>query len=141
METTTDTKSTIILFNRANSQLQNTIFQLITSITYAFSPVVNKSLPAALLKKKKSACLSIPACLSYRITVTTAEAHHPLVHCAHIHCVVSINIQKTLMNVNGCHCFQMEEFNDTPLLHPHFCVRYHSIRLPLCCHLSHSNKM
>jgi len=52
METTTDTKSTIILFDRANSQLQNTIFQLITSITYAFSPVVNKSLPAALLKKK-----------------------------------------------------------------------------------------
>ena len=32
--------------------------------------------------------------------------------------------------------FCIEELRDTPLLHPHF-----HIRLPLCCHLSHHNKI
>mgnify|MGYP001855396442 CR=1 FL=1 len=36
METTTDTKNTITVLNRANPQLQNSIFQHITSISYAF---------------------------------------------------------------------------------------------------------
>jgi len=36
--------------------------------------------------------------------------------------------------------FHMEEFSDTPLLHMHFHVRCHFVRLPLCCHLSHINK-
>ena len=44
------------------------------------------------------------------------------------------------MNVNGSDSFRMEEFNYTPLLHPHFHVRRHFVRLPLCCHLSHGNK-
>jgi len=33
------------------------------------------------------------------------------------------------------------EINDKPLLHTRFCARHHFIRLPLCCHLSHGNKM
>ena len=45
------------------------------------------------------------------------------------------------MNVNGCNSFNMREFNDTPLLYMHFHIRYHFVRLLLCCHLSHSNKM
>ena len=35
--------------------------------------------------------------------------------------------------------FCMEESNDTPLLHTHFKFGRHSVRVPLCCHLSHSN--
>lgn len=38
--------------------------------------------------------------------------HHPLPYCAHIHC--------------------MEEFSDTTLLHMHFQLRHHFVRLPLC---------
>ena len=45
------------------------------------------------------------------------------------------------MNANGCHFFCMEEFSSTPLLHPHFHVRRNFVRLSLCCHLSHGNKI
>jgi len=73
--------------------------------------------------------------------IAVAETHRPPLHCAHIHSLVSINIQQVLMNINGGHFFCMEEFRGTPLLHPHFHVRCHSVRLPLCCHLSHSNNI
>jgi len=49
MEKSTNTKNTITLFDRANSQLQNTILQIVMTITYAFSPVMNKSLHAAII--------------------------------------------------------------------------------------------
>jgi hypothetical protein len=39
-----------------------------------------------------------------RITVTSTI--HRLLHCSHIHCLVSVNIQQTSMNVNRCHFFQ-----------------------------------
>ena len=48
---------------------------------------------------------------------------------------------QALMNVSRGHFFCMEEFSSTALLHPHFHVRRHSVRVPLCCHLSHSNNM
>ena len=41
----------------------------------------------------------------------------------------------------GVISFHIEEFNDILLLHMHFHVRHSSVRLPLCCHLLHSNKM
>ena len=66
--------------------------------------------------------------------------HHLLPHCAHIHCLVSRNIQQTLMNVSGCHFFHMKEINDIPLLYTYFYVRHHFVRMSLCCHLSHSHK-
>ena len=59
--------------------------------------------------------------------------HHPLLHCAHIQCLVSINIHQALINLSGCNFFCMEEFNSTPLLHTHFHVRRRFVRLPLCC--------
>ena len=37
--------------------------------------------------------------------------------------------------------FCMEIFTVTPLLDTHFHVRHHSVRLPFCCRLSHSNSM
>ena len=116
METTIDTKSTITLFDRANSQLQNTIFQHSHHVS-AFLPVMNKSLHVTL------------------VTVHTSG------HYAHIHCLVSLNVQPASMNVSGCNFFCMEEFSDTPLLHQHFHVRHHFIRLPLCCHLSNGNNV
>ena len=48
--------------------------------------------------------------------------------------LVPINVQQASVNVNGCHFFCMEGFHDTPLLHPHFHVRHHFFKLPLCCH-------
>ena len=41
----------------------------------------------------------------------------------------------------GAIFFCMEEFIDTSLLHTHFHVRQRSVRVPLCCHLSHSDGM
>ena len=79
--------------------------------------------------------------LVFHATVTTAETHHPLPCCAHIHCLVSINIQKASINANGCSFFLMEEFSFTVLLHMHFYVRHHFVRLPLWCHLSYGHKM
>jgi len=63
METTAATKSTVTLLDRVNSQLQNTVFSdLVSIISYAFSPVVNRSLQVALIK----ICMAIRnvACLS-----------------------------------------------------------------------------
>ena len=51
------------------------------------------------------------------VGVTKAETHHPLPHPAHIHRLVSINVQQAVMNVSGYHFFHMEEINDIPLLH------------------------
>ena len=47
METTADTKNTITLFHRAISQLQ--FFNIVTTVSYAFLPAMNKSLHAVLI--------------------------------------------------------------------------------------------
>jgi hypothetical protein len=47
--------------------------------------------------------------------------------------LVSLNVQKASMNVNGCIFFCMEELFDTPHLHTHFHVRRDFARLLLCC--------
>jgi len=87
METTTDTKRTITLFDREDSQLQNTVFYIVTTITSAFSPAMNKSLHAPLTQ----------ICTSRgkpTVAVVTAEMHHPPSHCAHIHQLVSSTFSK-----------------------------------------------
>jgi len=76
--------------------------------------------------------------LDFHITVATTET---LPHCANIRCLVSVNVRKASMNVIGCNFFHMEEFNYTSLLQMHFHFRHHFVRLPLCCHLSHGNKI
>jgi len=45
------------------------------------------------------------------VAVITAETHHLPSHCAHIHCLVSINVQQVLINVNGYNFFFMEVFS------------------------------
>ena len=49
METTTDTKSKITLFEHTVSY-KTLFFNIITTITYAFLPALNKNLHAALIK-------------------------------------------------------------------------------------------
>jgi len=92
------------------------LFNMATTINHAFSPAMNRSVPAT-------------------------EMHCSLPHCAHIHCSVSRNIKKSSMNVSGCHFFCMEELTCTPLLHSHFHGKHHCARLPLCCRLSQGNNM
>ena len=82
---------------------------------------------------------SHPECLSHY--VATGVMHCPPPHCAHIHCLISINIQQLSMNVSGYRFFHREKFSPLPLLHKHFHVRCHFVRLPLCCCLLHSNNM
>ena len=67
-----------------------------------------------------------PVLCTAHITICTSggdllltEKHHPPTRCAHIHCLVSINIQQASIDVSGCNLFFMEEFSDTPFLHPH----------------------
>jgi len=41
----------------------------------------------------------------------TAEMHHPLPHHAHMHHLISINVQQTSTSISGCNLFYMEEFH------------------------------
>ena len=128
--TTTGTKNTIALFNRENSQPQNTLFQ------YSY----HHYLCIFISDEQESSCCIHNSLYQKRwrtVTVTTAETHHTPYHCAHIHGLVSRNIQQ----VNECHFFLMEQFNDTSFLHWHFHVRHHFVRLPLFCHLLHSDRI
>ena len=120
------TKSTITLCDRANSQLQKTFFDTVTTIRYTFLPAMNKSLHAVLIK----ICTSRGDSLSPVLKRTT----HNL-----IHYFISINVQQSSKNVSRCPFFLTKEFSDTPLLPMHFHARRHSARLPLCCHLSHGS--
>jgi hypothetical protein len=75
-------------------------------------------------------CAGLPGTWSVsHITVTIAEMHHPPPHCAHIHCLVSVNFQQASLNVSSCNFVRMKEFSDTPLLCMHFHVRHHFARL------------
>ena len=85
--------------------------------------------------------MAIQTCLVLHVGLASAETHHLPPHCSHIQCLVFIDVQQVLMNVSGYHLFLMEEFSDILLLCMHSHVRHHSVRLPLCCHLLHGNKM
>ena len=136
MGATTYIKSTITLTEQILSY-KTLFFNIVTTISYAFSPEMNNSMHAALTKTCTSG--GDPWFHRYYDNII-AEMHHPQPHCAHIHCLVSINIHQVSMNINGCNIFHMEEFNDTPFFHTHLHVRHYYVREPLCCHLSHSNK-
>ena len=101
-------------------------FNTVTTTSSAFSPAMSKSLHAALVTICTSRDDPLLKCTtSVSLTVLTTT-------------VWSLSMQ-ALMNVSGCHFVRMEEFSSTPLLHLHFHARLHSVRLPLCCHLSHGN--
>jgi len=145
METTTNAKSTITLLHTVNSQLQNTIFKN----WHRYWLCIFTS------DKQEPACSSQKICTSrgdnfywlsrtllfFHTAVTTAEMHHPPPHCAYLQGLVSINVQQTSVNANEGHFFHLEDFSDTPVLHMHFHVSCSFVRLLLCCHLSHDNKI
>ena len=103
------------------------LFSIVTTTNYAFSPVINESLQAALIK----ICMSVQ---------NVASFSRCCCHCWYAVCTTSLCSQASV-NVNGCIFFRVQEFSVTALLHLHFHVRCHFIRLPHCCHLSHSSKM
>ena len=90
---TINMKSTITLFDRANSQLQNTIFQCSHYHSLRIFTRHEQQQPACCAHKN---LYGHPVCLS---------TQRPLPHCAHTHCSVFRNIQQALMNVNGYHFF------------------------------------
>ena len=88
METTTDMKKPITLFDRAKSPLQNTIFQHGHTISYVFLPAMNKSLHAVL----------VTVCTSRGDPLSALLKHN-----THHLSVLTSTVQKVSMNVSGCH--------------------------------------
>ena len=134
METTTESNSTITLFDRANSQLQNITFQ--HSHHHQLCIFDNN-------EQEPSCC----ACRKQKFFASAKVTHcchcwnaSPTTSLVYIHCLVSRNIQQVPMEVNGFHFFHMEKFNSTSLFQTHFHVRHHFVKLPLCCLLSHTTK-
>ena len=72
METTADTKSIIALFDKASSQLQNTLFNM---ISHVFLPAMNKSLHGILVKICTSGDDPLLKQSTHHLT-----ALHPLLH-------------------------------------------------------------
>lgn len=91
-------------------------FNVVATITYAFSPVMSKSLHAMLIK----ICTTGGEPLSL---FATAYMHHPPPHCAHIHYLVSINIQRQWISVGATVSTWRNSI-------PHFCFN------TLLCYLS-----
>ena len=81
-------------------------FNIVTTVSYTFSPVMNKSVHAVFVK----ICNGGGDLLSQLLKSITQ-------HCTGIHCLISISNQQALMSVNGCNSFLMEEFSDR---HPCF---------------------
>jgi len=119
------------IIERANSQLQSTLSQCHYLCNFTS-------------EEQEPVCHAYKNLYQQRwptVTVATAETHCPPPCCAHIYCSVTIDVQQALIGVSGCHFFRVKKFSFTPLFHPHFHVRHHSVPLPLCCHLSHCNNM
>ena len=108
-------------------------FGMVTTISSAFLPAMNKSLHAALVK----------------IWTSRGDPLLPLLKCATLHCLTvltlpclgSRNIQQVLISGQWVPFFLHGGIHYTPLLHTCFNVRHSSVRLPFCCSLPHSNNM
>ena len=107
METTTDTNSTIALFDRAIFQLQNRLFNIVTTISSSFSSVMKKSLRATFVTMCTSGCDPCPCCHCWNTQSTTSLCSYPLFG-HHKHSQVSVN-------VSGCHFFSARR-NSVPQL-------------------------
>lgn len=119
METTTDTKNIITLFDILS--YQTLFFDIATTISCVFLTAMNESLHPILIK----ICMAVwnMVCLS------CSCCHHWNVPPPHLTVLIStvwfsINVHQASMNINKCIFFLVEEFNDTPLLHVHFHVRW-----------------
>ena len=132
---TTDTKTVRTLLDRANSLLQKKMFfNRVTTISYAVSPAMNESHTHKNLLQQKWPTVTITtAAFSPRINrslhallikICTSRGDHSHFwccwnappRCVHIQCLISVNIQQASMNVSGFHVFYTGGFNDTLLL-------------------------
>jgi len=115
-------------------------FNTVTTIGFAFVPAMSESLHTMLVKICTRGRNPLFHSCYDRAIARKMLSMQSSFHCAHIHCLVSITAQQALMNVSGCH------FSTWRNSFPHLCFVHTSmymafVRLPLCCHLSHSNKM
>lgn len=92
METTANTKSTIILFDRANFQLQNTVFH--HSHHHYLCICTRSEQPACYARKNLHGHLECG--FSFMPLLALLKYTNHLLTCADIHCLLSINIQKHL---------------------------------------------
>ena len=115
---------TVTLSDRANSQLQNTIFQY-SHHHQLHMFIINK--PA------RCSCQNLdggPECgLSFTLLKCTTHHVH---HCADNPLFGFLQHSASINKCQWVPFFHIEEFNDTPLFHAHFHVRHHFVRLSLC---------
>ena len=116
METTTDAKSTVTLIQQILSN--RTLF--VATISYAFSPVMSKSLHALL---EKSAPAEVNYCCHHcwNATPTASLSSYPL-----------FGLHKHSASI--CECWWVQFFpyrSSSALLHLHFYVKCHFVRLLL----------
>jgi len=101
METATDTKSTTVLFDRTDSQRQNNIFNIATTVSYAFSPMIIRVCMLCLQKAAPVKVTNSQCCYCWNAPPTTSLLLYPLFG---LHkCSASIN------ECNGCNFFQHGE--------------------------------
>ena len=81
-----------------NLSRETLFFDIFNTISYAFPPVLNKRLHATLI--------TIYTTRGDRLLLSPLLKCITLHHTAHIHYLVSINIQQVPKNVSGCHFFQ-----------------------------------
>lgn len=98
METTTDIRSTIKLMHREFFSTVKLSFHTATTTGYGFSTVMDKSLHTILIKICTSRCDPL-----FFTNITVVEMDYPLPNC-----LVSVNIQQTLIDVNVCSFFCVE---------------------------------
>jgi len=109
MESTTDTKSAIALLIEEILSYQTLFFSILTTISYAFLPAMNKSLQSVFLAHK-----NLHGHLKHGLSCS-----HPL-----------FDLHKHSASINEsqwCFFFCMEKLDPTPLLHIHFHVRWHLV--------------
>ena len=82
---------TVTLFVKANPQLQNSVFE--HSLHHEQSSFASD-------EQEPSCCIhrNLHQWKRHSATDATAEIHHPPPHCAHVHSLVSINVQQLLMS-------------------------------------------
>ena len=105
-------------------------FNKVTTTSYVFSPAMNKSLHTALVQ----ICTRGSDSHWWNAPPTASLCSQPL-----------FSLHKCSASVDECQWVPFfpprDEFSSTVLLHLHFHVRLHSVRLSLCWHLSHGNNM
>jgi len=87
-------------------------FNSVTAINCVFSPLMSKSLHAALA----TSCTSRGDAL---LLSPQRNPPPPQPHCAHIHWLISINVQQVSVVVSECHFFHMMEFSGTLFFFKH----------------------